>query len=96
MVMVNSAGLPGSSVVPEPYYRRILADIRGRIASGEWPPGTQLPSTRQLVDRYRQSLPAAGLATATVRRAIDLMLEAGELEGQQGVGVFVAEPDQQN
>jgi len=93
--VVDSTGLPGSITLPEPYYRRILADIRGRIAAGDWPPGSRLPSTRQLVMRYREQLGAPGLATATVRRAVDLMLEMGELEGQQGVGVFVAEPDQQ-
>lgn len=92
MVMVNSTGLPGSSTVPEPYYRRILADMRLHISTGAWPPGSQLPSTRLLVDMYRRQLNAPSLATATVRRAVDLMLELGELEGQQGVGVFVADP----
>jgi GntR family transcriptional regulator len=77
----------------EPYYRRILADVRGRIAAGEWEPGDRLPSTRELVQFYRNQLQVPTLTAATVRHAINLLLELGELRGQQGVGVFVAGED---
>lgn len=69
----------------EPHYRRIIADIRQRIASGEWPPGHKLPSTRELKDLYEVR------STSTVRQAIMIMLETGELRGHQGLGVFVAD-----
>jgi GntR family transcriptional regulator len=73
----------------EPFYRRIRADIQARIASGEWPPGTQLPSTRELVAYYRDKFGSRTLAHSTVRHTISLMIERGELRGQQGIGVFV-------
>lgn len=77
----------------EPYYRRILADIRGRIAAGEWAPGERLPSTPELVTFYRVRINVPNLAAATVRHAVSLLIELGELRGQQGVGVFVSDDD---
>jgi DNA-binding GntR family transcriptional regulator len=78
--------------VPEreftPYYAQIMNDIRARIASGEWPPGHQLPSTATLLDQYGERL---GVRSAsTVREAISRLLDSGELRGHQGLGVFVA------
>lgn len=81
----------------EPFYRRIRSDIAARIASGEWPPGTQLPSTKTLVAYYRDKFDSATLTASTVRHAISLMIEKGELRGQQGLGVFVETgPDSQS
>ena len=76
----------------EPFHRRIRSDILARVASGEWPPGHRLPSTPRLVEFYRVELAAPDLAASTVRHAISLLIESGTLRGQQGVGVFVAEP----
>jgi GntR family transcriptional regulator len=75
----------------EPFYRRIIADIRVRVASGEWPAGTALPSTKDLVTRYREQFGSPTLAHTTVRQAITILIETGELRGQQGLGVFVGE-----
>ena len=86
---MGSAGLAGSVFMSEPYYRQVQADLRARIASGEFPPGTKLPSTRELLAFYREKLKSPTLATQTVRNAILLMVESGELRGQQGLGVFV-------
>lgn len=61
-----------------------MADVRHRIAVGAYPPGSKLPSTRELADQYETS-------PVTVRRAIDVLIELGELIGRQGVGVFVPE-----
>lgn len=68
----------------EPHYRRIMRDIRERIASGDLPPGAKLPSTAELVDQY-------GVSAPTVRQAITLLTETGELVGRQGSAVRVAE-----
>ena len=88
--MVGSARLAGSpSVSDPPYYRRIVDDLRARIARGEWGPGDRLPSTRELVEHYRRFYGYARLSTLTVRRAVEMLIESGELRGQQGVGVFV-------
>ena len=73
----------------EPYYRRILADVRRRIVSGEWPRGSKLPSTRELAEHYRRAYNSPTLTHSTVRHAISLLIEMGELRGQQGLGVFV-------
>lgn len=67
----------------EPHYRRIIADVRRRIASGEWPPGHKLPSTKALAERYEVR------SQSTVRAAVTILLETGELYGHQGLGVFV-------
>ncbi|MEE6259354.1 winged helix-turn-helix domain-containing protein [Plantactinospora sonchi] len=69
----------------EPHYRRIIADIRQRIASGEWPPGHKLPSTKALAEMYQVR------SSSTVRSAVTILLETGELYGHQGLGVFVAD-----
>lgn len=68
-----------------PYYRQIIDDIKGQIASGELAPGDAIMSTRQLAARYE-------VAPSTVRSAISILLETGVLTSRQGVGVFVAEP----
>ena len=73
----------------EPFYRRIMTDIRARIASGEWPPGSALPSTRELMDFYRSTFESPSLTQSTVRHAVSLLIEVGELRGQQGLGVYV-------
>jgi len=89
---MGSTGLAGSITLSDPpYYRRIHDDIRARIASGDWPPGSKLPSTRELVEYYQHQLAYPNLSRLTVRRAVDMLIESGELRGQQGVGVFVAE-----
>ena len=56
-----------------------LASIR-RAASS--------PSTRRLAEEYETS-------HMTVRRALDSMIELGELVGRMGVGVFVADTSEQ-
>ena len=87
------AGLAGSSAtMSEPFYRRILSDVRARIAAGEWPAGSKLPSTRELVEFYRGLYGSPTLTHSTVRHAISMLIETGELRGQQGLGVFVEPP----
>lgn len=67
-----------------PLWRAIREDLRRQVAAGLLKPGDKLPSTRELADHYDTS-------PVTVRRAVDSMIELGELTGRQGVGVFVAE-----
>ena len=74
----------------EPHHDRIVADVRERIASKEWPPGTALPSTRVLLERYSALF---GVKSAsTVRLAIKTLREDGVLVGHKGVAVYVADP----
>ncbi|MFY1622800.1 GntR family transcriptional regulator [Micromonospora sp. WMMD735] len=68
----------------QPLWRSIRDDLRARIKAGLLKPGDKIPTTRELMDQHSTS-------SATVRRAVDSMIEAGELIGRQGLGVFVAD-----
>ncbi|WP_433233390.1 GntR family transcriptional regulator [Micromonospora sp. CA-248260] len=67
-----------------PLWRRIRQDILDRIDAGLLKPGDKLPTTKELADQYDTS-------GVTVRKAIEILIEAGVLEGRQGIGVFVAD-----
>jgi DNA-binding GntR family transcriptional regulator len=70
-----------------PEYRRLMESIRSRIATGEYPTGSQIPSTAQWE--------ADGWSRDTVRTAITRLQADGILVGQPGKGVFVkATPEQ--
>lgn len=89
--MVEFEGLAGSLTVPNvPYHELIVADIRTRIASGEWPPGSVLPSTRLLLEIYGERFGVK--AAATVRKAVEQLQWEGVLIGHQGLQVTVANP----
>lgn len=64
---------------------RVYATIRARIDSGEWPPGHQLPSTRDLCDEF-------GVSKGTVEWAVGWLSREGRLVGHSGKGRYVAEP----
>lgn len=83
-VGVGSGVLPRETIVTA-RYERIVADIRSKIHAGELRPGDRLPSTRELREQY-------GCSQVTVRTAILLLQTEGLLRGDQGVGVFVADP----
>jgi DNA-binding GntR family transcriptional regulator len=68
-------------------YRRLMDLILSRIASGEYPTGSQIPSTAQWE--------ADGWSRDTTRTAISRLQGDGILQGQAGKGVFVkATPEQ--
>jgi GntR family transcriptional regulator len=73
----------------QPLWRQIRDDLRAKIRAGIYPPGSKLPSVRLLADEYDTS-------HMTVRRAVDSMIELDELIGRTGIGVFVAEPREQD
>ncbi|MFI8191312.1 GntR family transcriptional regulator [Streptomyces sp. NPDC085946] len=66
-------------------YRRIAADIRRRIAAGEWRPGEPLPSRAELAAEL-------GVHPQTVRLAYVLLRRTGILEGEERRAVYVAHP----
>jgi len=63
-------------------YRRIAADMRAKIARGDWQPGDQIPSLDKLAAEY-------GVSRATVQRAVGELVAAGELETEPRYGTFV-------
>ena len=71
----------------QPPYLRIADALRQRIADGEWSPGDRLPSRAQLATHY-------GVGDNVVRRAQELLISQGLLEGRAGSGTYVAEPRQ--
>jgi GntR family transcriptional regulator len=73
----------------QPLWRQIRDDLRAKIRAGIYPPGSKLPSARLLADEYDTS-------HVTVRRALDSMIELGELVGRMGIGVFVADTSEQD
>lgn len=68
-------------------YERVMADLRKRIAAGEFTDDDgKLPSTAALVEHY-------GFSRETIRQAITRMILLGELRGEQGAGVYVERRD---
>jgi GntR family transcriptional regulator len=67
---------------PRPPYRQIADQLRDAIRGGEFTPGSQLPSERELVERY-------GTAPQTVREAIKVLKGEGLVVGMRGRGVYV-------
>ena len=61
---------------------RIADSLRGRIRSGEFPPGAKLPALPGLAEFYGASL-------VTVRLALGRLRQEGLVESRQGVGNFV-------
>lgn len=69
----------------EAKHRRIAADIRRRIAAGEWAVGQDLPSRAALAADYR-------VHEQTMRLAYDFLRRAGILDGEERKRVYVAHP----
>lgn len=65
-----------------PAYRQVANDLRDKITSGEYAPGTQLPSERELVELYDVSRP-------TIRQAISTLRVEGLVLTEHGRGLFV-------
>jgi DNA-binding GntR family transcriptional regulator len=65
-----------------PKYAQVIEELRRRIESGEYPPGSLLPSEHQLSDEFQ-------ITRATVVRALRVLRDDGWIETQQGKGSFV-------
>ncbi|MGW5671401.1 winged helix-turn-helix domain-containing protein [Micromonospora sp. NPDC003776] len=70
-----------------PDRQRIAQDIRDKISSGEYRPGTKLPSLREMSAHYNVS-------AEPVRSALLILQAEGLVEGHQGKGVYVAGNDE--
>lgn len=62
----------------------LIEDLVRRIEQGVFPPGTKIPSGRELADHY-------DVSPSTIARAIATLRQRGVLVGRPGRGVFVAE-----
>jgi GntR family transcriptional regulator len=63
---------------------RLAADLRRRIAAGEWASGEQIPSVTALADSY-------SVSRATVAKALAVLADEGLIVRRHGWGTFVAE-----
>ncbi|SCL49731.1 winged helix-turn-helix domain-containing protein [Micromonospora yangpuensis] len=70
--------------MPKQQYQVLADTLREKIESGEWPPGTKLPSRAQLCKEY-------GVSDTVVGKAMMILRATGRTETLEGVGVFVAE-----
>lgn len=65
-----------------PLYRSVAAALKDRIAQGEFPPGSALPTEHELCALY-------GVSRHTARDALRLLQEAGLIERRRGAGTIV-------
>lgn len=70
---------------PAPLYFRLRQAIRERIVSGEWAPGQQIPTIRELCTIF-------GVSRITVVEALGALAQEGLISRQQGRGIFVTAP----
>lgn len=70
---------------PTPLYCQLKEVILSRIESGQWQPGMQLPSERELCEQFR-------ISRITVRQALAELEMEGRLVRDQGRGTFIAPP----
>jgi GntR family transcriptional regulator len=77
------AGSVGASATFLPLYQQIKRLITQALDSGEWKPGTSIPSETELASRF-------GVSQGTVRKAIDELAKNHLLVRRQGKGTFVA------
>ena len=82
--MGDLLGVPteGNAVPPRYRYEEIADDLRKRIDAGEFPPGSRLPSRRELTAHYDVTAPV-------IDRAMQILRVLGITETLAGVGVYV-------
>ncbi|MFF4365877.1 GntR family transcriptional regulator [Streptomyces sp. NPDC001594] len=69
---------------PRPLHARIAADLRDAIMNGELTPGSNVPSTARLKERFDAS-------NATIQKALQLLKAEGLVVGRAGAAVTVRE-----
>lgn len=67
---------------PIPKYYQVATHIRELITSGELKPADQIPTEESLVEAH-------GVSRGTVRKALQLLIDEGLVETEQGRGSFV-------
>ena len=71
-----------------PLYLQLREAVRAKIESGEYMPGTPIPSEKQFADAY-------GMHRLSVRIALNGLIREGLLKSIQGKGVYVCGPKKQ-
>jgi DNA-binding GntR family transcriptional regulator len=68
--------------MPQQRYEKVAADLRQKIESGQYPPGSRLPSRAELRIIY-------DISDTVSDKALMILRAAGLVETLPGVGVFV-------
>ncbi|MCX5249218.1 winged helix-turn-helix domain-containing protein [Streptomyces sp. NBC_00201] len=68
---------------PRTAYDQVADDLRKKIASGALKAGQRLDGNAKMAERY-------GVASMTIRHALDILRSEGLIVSQQGRGTFVA------
>jgi len=71
--------------MPQPLYKKIEAELYGKIKSGEYPLNSQIPTENELAQQL-------GVSRPTVRQALDSLTRHGYLTRTKGKGTYVTEP----
>lgn len=66
---------------PEPKYTQLAAVLAARIARGDYPGDTRLPSVAQLQDEF-------GVSRGTAQRAMSVLAEHGRVRVSNGKGAW--------
>ncbi|MFC5718884.1 GntR family transcriptional regulator [Streptomyces gamaensis] len=68
----------------QPAYLRVAGDLRQKIAAGELPPHTRLPSQARIREQY-------GVSDTVALEARKVLMAEGLVEGRSGSGTYVRE-----
>jgi GntR family transcriptional regulator of arabinose operon len=74
------------SATPAPLHQKLREAIREQVLDGTLPPGTTLPSERLMKEQF-------GISRATVRQAINALIQDGFLQSIPGTGTFVLQQE---
>jgi GntR family transcriptional regulator len=69
---------------PRPMYQQIVDQITAHVLVGDWPPGFEMPSIRELAA-------SSGVSVITVKRAYEELERAGLIHTRHGKGSVVSE-----
>lgn len=76
-----------SPLVTEPVYHQLTRFCRAALLQGDYAPGEQFPSERELATQHN-------ISRATANKVISNLVAEGLLQFRKGIGTFVREPSQ--
>ena len=65
-------------------YEQVVEQLLDRIRAGDFPPGSRLPTERDLGELF-------GVSRGVIREAIKVLITIGAVESRQGSGTYVAD-----
>lgn len=74
---------------PTPVYQQIADDLRRQIAAGTFPPGAQVPTEAELLEKYGELYGVR--SRQTVRQGLAVLVNEGLIEARRPKGYFVIE-----